>query len=94
MSRPRLLLTPTWDENHTRLQLTATLPRPLTWWELVDLIGTLRAWTRQSLCVALPVEGSSEWLDEWLEVVEGAAPHVEEVAFVVRRRKRGDRRDR
>lgn len=31
MPRPKLLLTPTWDETHTHLQLTATLPRPLTW---------------------------------------------------------------
>lgn len=60
----------------------------------MDLIAALRAWTRQSLRVALPAAAPSEWLDEWLDVVEGAAPHIEEVAFVVRRRERGSRRDR
>jgi hypothetical protein len=94
MPRPKLVLTPSWDETHSRLQLTATLPRALTWWELVDLISALRAWTRQSLRVALPAGAPPEWLDEWVEVVADAAPHVEQVAFVVRRRGRGGRHDR
>ena len=86
MNPARLRLSPSWDETHTQLTLSLTLPRALRSWELVDLCALVRAWTGRPARVALPAEAPCEWLDEWSCVLEGALDGAVEVEFVSVRR--------
>jgi len=85
----RVRLEPTRDTTHTTLRLALELPRALESWELMDLAGLLRAWTRRRTRVVLSADAPVAWFDDW---GPGLAEADVEVEFTWP--KRGRRRDR
>lgn len=81
----RVRLKPTWDESHTDVVITMSLPRQLAAWEVMDLCETLRARSTNTVRVVLPAVAPSDWLDGWCEVLGDAVVGRVEVQFVIPR---------
>jgi hypothetical protein len=94
MSRVRIALRQAWDANHTEVTVTMPLPRALAAWELMDLCEMLRARSHLPVRVVLPAEESSDWLDEWCQVLADAVTGRVEVQFTSSRRRRRPDNDR
>lgn len=81
----RVRLKPTWDESHTDVVITMSLPRQLAAWEVMDLCETLKARSTNTVRVVLPAVAPSDWLDGWCEVLADAVVGRIEVQFVAPR---------
>lgn len=74
---------------HSRLELTLRLDRPLRGYELVDLAQAVKAWTRRELRVVCCAGGGSAWWSEWSDALEEALLQID-LRIVESRERRTD----
>ena len=79
----RLRLSENRYEGTTRVCVTFDISQTLSPWQLLDFSQMLHAWADRPTCVALSADASSEWLNEWCEVVaETLGSNIIAVEFV------------